>query len=360
MDRTVRTIVLDQSLQHLRATMQRLWLQLGRKGWRSTDGQRIVFGEYPYMSGGYRVNTSPDPLWGTFSAFDWAPNVDAIADEASVKMGEKRATWHVLWWTKSSMRPAYDPKKGIYSAGIEAFEESKDRTRVVFLDGYNPEQPLLARPCIGPAFQEFSDWVISEITGGQRNHKDQNSEEPSPDDEDLAEIREWFAERTASVRGNRGNEEDYSRNAQASLQSTEWDLFISHASEDKEEIARPLAERLRAEGLRVWFDEFELRVGDSLRRSIDRGLSECRHGVVILSHSFFAKDWPQRELDGLVARATGGGGERVILPVWHGIGVEEVRSYSITLADIVAVRSDDGLDHVVSELLRAIRVERQP
>jgi hypothetical protein len=47
------------------------------------------------------------------------------------------------------------------------------------------------------------------------------------------------------------------------------------------------------------FDEFTLSVGDRLRRSIDRGLANCRYGIVILSPMFFGKEWPQRELDGL-------------------------------------------------------------
>jgi hypothetical protein len=82
----------------------------------------------------------------------------------------------------------------------------------------------------------------------------------------------------------------------------QFDLFISHASEDKEEFARPLAEALQALGVEVWYDEFQLRVGDSLRRSIDKGLANSRFGVVVLSSAFFAKNWPQYELDGLVAR----------------------------------------------------------
>lgn len=66
----------------------------------------------------------------------------------------------------------------------------------------------------------------------------------------------------------------------------EWDLFISHASEDKEKIARPLAEALRKEGFKVWYDEFTLKIGDSLRRSIDYGLANSRYGLVILSPNF--------------------------------------------------------------------------
>jgi formylglycine-generating enzyme required for sulfatase activity len=138
----------------------------------------------------------------------------------------------------------------------------------------------------------------------------------------------------------------------------DWDVFISHAWEDKEGIAGPLAEALRRKGLRVWYDEFTLTLGDSLRRSIDRGLVQSRYGVVILSPNFFAKEWPQKELDGLAAREVSG--EKVILPVWHNITAEQIREYSPTLADRVAVLSDRGLEHVVAELLRVIKPASEP
>jgi len=111
----------------------------------------------------------------------------------------------------------------------------------------------------------------------------------------------------------------------------EYDVFVSHASEDKDEIVRPLAHALQAAGLRVWFDEFELRIGDSLRRKIDRGLANSRFGVVVLSPDFFGKGWPNYELDGLVTRANTG--EQVLLPVWHRVTKEDVISYSPSLAD---------------------------
>lgn len=66
-----------------------------------------------------------------------------------------------------------------------------------------------------------------------------------------------------------------------------WDLFISHASEDKESFVRPLAHFLRELGLKVWYDEFTLSVGDSLSRSIDNGLARSRYGVVVISPAFF-------------------------------------------------------------------------
>jgi len=139
------------------------------------------------------------------------------------------------------------------------------------------------------------------------------------------------------------------------LPTMEWDAFVSHAREDKEAFARPLAEGLQRCGLKVWFDEFTLTVGDSLRRSIDRGLARSRFGVVVVSRNFLRKEWPQKELDGLVARESEG--VKVILPVWHEITAREIHTYSPTLADRLAASSDKGLDHVIRELLRAIRPE---
>lgn len=116
-----------------------------------------------------------------------------------------------------------------------------------------------------------------------------------------------------------------------------YDIFISHACEDKEEFVRPLAQALQGLGVMVWFDEFELKVGDSLRRRIDEGLALSRYGVVVLSSAFFAKNWPQYELDGLVAREMTG--TKVVLPIWHRVTKDEVLSYSPPLADKVALNS---------------------
>ena len=116
-----------------------------------------------------------------------------------------------------------------------------------------------------------------------------------------------------------------------------YDFFICHASEDKESFVRELANLLRTKGAEVWYDEFALQVGDSLRREIDRGLVNSKFGVVILSESFFGKEWPQRELDGLVTLATQG--RNRILPIWHKVSKDEVASYSPTLADRVALNT---------------------
>lgn len=115
----------------------------------------------------------------------------------------------------------------------------------------------------------------------------------------------------------------------------DYDLFISHASEDKDHVARPLAKHLQDLGLRVWLDEFELTLGDSLRRKIDHGLSRSRYGLVVLSPAFLLKEWPNKELDGLVAREDRRG--KVILPIWHNVNASDILKFSPMLADKVAV-----------------------
>lgn len=131
-----------------------------------------------------------------------------------------------------------------------------------------------------------------------------------------------------------------------------YDVFISHASEDKDAVARPLAELLQSRGLRVWLDEMEIKLGDSLRRSIDRGLANSRYGLVILSPHFLSKEWPQKELDGLVAREDGN--QKVILPVWHNVCRADIVSYSAPLADKLAAPTSKGLTYVVDAVVRAV------
>lgn len=115
----------------------------------------------------------------------------------------------------------------------------------------------------------------------------------------------------------------------------EYDLFISHAFEDKDAVARPLATELSSLGVRVWYDEFALQVGDSVSESIDRGLSRSRFGVLVLSKVFFQKFWTNREKGGLVARAVTQG--NIILPIWHNVTYDDVVRYSPTLADTYAL-----------------------
>jgi hypothetical protein len=132
----------------------------------------------------------------------------------------------------------------------------------------------------------------------------------------------------------------------------DYDVFISYATEDKDDFVRPLVTALTAQDLVVWYDEFSLSVGDSLRRGIDRGLANSRFGTVVLSGSFFAKNWPQYELDGLVAKEMQG--RKVILPIWHNLTKDELLRHSPSLADKVAIRSSDFTIEEIAEQIALV------
>ncbi len=134
-----------------------------------------------------------------------------------------------------------------------------------------------------------------------------------------------------------------------------YDVFISHASEDKDEIVRPLANALIARELDVWYDELTLRIGDSLRQKIDQGLASSRVGLVVLSKSFISKGWTNYELDGIVTRAVSS--EQILLPIWHGLTKQEVVDYSPSLADKVArstaTHTTDEIAGEIADLLES-------
>jgi TIR domain len=138
------------------------------------------------------------------------------------------------------------------------------------------------------------------------------------------------------------------------MEDFDYDLFISHASEDKAGFVRELVALLEQHGLKVWFDEAELQVGDSLVQSIEDGLRRSRFGVVVLSRAFFAKRWPRAELDSLASREISSG-DRVVLPIWLDVGEAEVRQYSPLLADKLALRSEEGVQAIAAKLERRVR-----
>lgn len=130
-------------------------------------------------------------------------------------------------------------------------------------------------------------------------------------------------------------------------------LFISHASEDKEAVAKPLAEALIYNGFMVWYDEFSLFLGDSLRARIDEGLRECDYAVIVLSKAFFEKHWTIEELDGVAALENVRRG-KVLLPIWHEVNHVDISRYSPTLAGKKGISTDDGIEPVVRSIIAAL------
>lgn len=133
-----------------------------------------------------------------------------------------------------------------------------------------------------------------------------------------------------------------------------WDVFISHASEDKENFVQPFAEILSSYGVQVWFDKFTLKVGDSLTRSIDSGLINSRYGIVVLSKAFINKGWTDYELRSLLNREVGY--NKVILPIWHEISKEDILNFSPYLADKFALSTSDlDINDVAMKIIEVVR-----
>jgi len=122
-------------------------------------------------------------------------------------------------------------------------------------------------------------------------------------------------------------------------QKAKCDVFISYASKDGRGLVRDLVTLLTQFGLKVWYDEVSLSAGDSLTRTIDRGLAEARYGVVVLSRDFLRKGWTEYELRGLTSREIGR--DKVILPIWHNVTREDVLRFSPPLADKLALKTTE-------------------
>ena len=143
----------------------------------------------------------------------------------------------------------------------------------------------------------------------------------------------------------------------------EYDVFISHAWEDKESFADEFVEELQKLNIKVWYDTSQIRWGDSMRQRIDDGLKKSKLGIVILSPAYIAdgKYWTKAELDGLFQLESING--KTLLPIWHGLTKQQVMNFSPIIAnkkamttatmtaqeiakEFVALISEEGADTV--------------
>ena len=136
-----------------------------------------------------------------------------------------------------------------------------------------------------------------------------------------------------------------------------YDVFISHASEDKAEFVKPLVEALQNSGIRVWYDEIEMVWGKSLREQIDNGIKRSKYAIVVLSKHFFEKTWTRRELDGILVKEEVTGARP--LPIWYNITRDDVYAFSPTLAGLYSLTSDKNS---IDEICKAFKLilEKEP
>lgn len=133
----------------------------------------------------------------------------------------------------------------------------------------------------------------------------------------------------------------------------EYDAFISHAVEDKIPIANELCAKLEAAGLKIWYSGKELGVGDSIEKTIEKGLNRSRYGIVVFSPTYLAKNWTIREFYTLLAKEIEE--HKVILPVLYNVSLDDLKKKDMLMADRFAVNADKGIDFVVERLVREIK-----
>lgn len=117
-----------------------------------------------------------------------------------------------------------------------------------------------------------------------------------------------------------------------------YDVFISHASEDKEDFVEPLARALQEAGITTWYDSDQIVWGQSIRQSIDKGLINSRFCIIVLSESFLKKYWTNYELNGIFQKDAITEGS-VILPIWHNVTRDEIQEKNLTLTDMLALNT---------------------
>ena len=189
-------------------------------------------------------------------------------------------------------------------------------------------------------FEREANRALSELKSIERKAKSYQNKLRSSSIQPLTTVPSLYLGRRYEEDAASSIHEDYEK---------EYDVFISHASEDKDAVARPLAEALRSNGISVWYDEFELRIGDSLRRKIDKGIANSNFGVIVISRDFIHKGWTNYELDGLITRTVNG--EQVMLPIWHNVTKREVIDYSPSLADKLARNTTDfTIEEIADEI----------
>jgi len=108
--------------------------------------------------------------------------------------------------------------------------------------------------------------------------------------------------------------------------------FISYDSSDRQSVAAPLAQALAAIRCRAWFDEYSMRAGDPLERTILNGLEACERCIVVLSPRYLENQrWARREFDAIAEREAREN-RALIIPVRVGVTEQQVADFSETIA----------------------------
>jgi hypothetical protein len=140
-------------------------------------------------------------------------------------------------------------------------------------------------------------------------------------------------------------------------EDVQYDVFVSHAWEDKESFVDEFVQELQKLNLNVWYDKNQIKWGDSMRAKIDEGLRKSKFGVAVLSPDYIkdGKYWTKAELDGLFQLESVNG--KMLLPVWHNLTKKEVMAYSPIIAGKLAMNTASMTPAEIAAELAALQEE---
>lgn len=136
----------------------------------------------------------------------------------------------------------------------------------------------------------------------------------------------------------------------------EYDVFVSHAWEDKKGFVDEFVQALRTCGIKVWYDTAQMKWGDSMRAKIDDGLKKSKFGVVVLSPDYIkdGKYWTKAELDGFFQMESING--KTLLPIWHNLTKKDVMMYSPIIASKLAMTTANMTSQEIAEEFKNLLV----
>lgn len=137
----------------------------------------------------------------------------------------------------------------------------------------------------------------------------------------------------------------------------EYDVFVSHAWEDKEGFVDEFVTELEKLNIKVWYDKQRIKWGDSMRARIDEGLKKSKFGIAVISPDYIAdgKYWTKAELDGLFQLESVNG--KMLLPIWHNITKQQVMNYSPIIASKLAMTTASMTAEEIAKEMKSLLSE---
>lgn len=120
----------------------------------------------------------------------------------------------------------------------------------------------------------------------------------------------------------------------------DYDVFISHASSDKEEFVEELYQSIKKLGIRIFYDKESLEWGDNWKTAILNGTKKSEFAVIVISENFFGREWTEKELEEFLSRQNRNG-QKLILPILHNITLAQLQEKYPSVANIQAIDSKE-------------------